>query len=84
MASKKDQWIGWIERPSLLGGDLLQHGVRDRRYQVRRDVNAVQIAQKSGDLGGAHAARVYRAILSSHSTPCHCPRLGAVGTTAGP
>lgn len=48
------------QRAGLLGGNLFKHGVGDGRYQVRRDVDAVQLAQMPGDLPGAHAVRIHR------------------------
>jgi len=57
---EEHQRMGRIERAGLPCGDLLEYGVGDGRYQVRRNVDAVHIAQMPGDLPGAHAVRVHR------------------------
>jgi tetratricopeptide (TPR) repeat protein len=57
---EEDQRIGRLQRARLPGGDFLEHRVGHRADQVRRDVNAVEIAQMADDLAGAHAAGVHR------------------------
>src|SRR4051794_13763981 len=57
---EEDQRIGRLQRPRLPCRDLVQHRVGDRADQVRRDVDAVQLAQVADDLAGAHAPRVHR------------------------
>src|SRR6187200_1247871 len=57
---EEDQRIAGLQRPALPFGDLLQNGVGDRRDQVRRDVNAVELLQVAADLAHAHAARIHR------------------------
>jgi hypothetical protein len=44
----------------LPGGDFVQDGVCYRADQVRRDVDAIEIAKMSDDLSHAHAASVHR------------------------
>jgi hypothetical protein len=56
---KENQRIDRLQRPGLPGGDLL-HRIRHRADQVRRHVDAVELAQMPDDLARAHAARVHR------------------------
>jgi hypothetical protein len=57
---KENQRIDRLQRPGLPGGDLLQHRIRHRADQVRRHVDAIELAQVPDDLARAHAARVHR------------------------
>jgi hypothetical protein len=52
------------KRTTLPLGDRLQHGIGDRRDQVRRDVESVQLLEVSADLAHRHAAREYRYDLA--------------------
>jgi hypothetical protein len=56
---EEDDRIDRLERPRLPGGDLLEHGVRHRTDQVRRDVDAVEIVQMPDDLAGAHPSGIH-------------------------
>jgi hypothetical protein len=49
-----------LQRPGLPGGDLVQHGIRDRADQVGRNLDAVQLQHMPGDLAGAEAAGIER------------------------
>jgi hypothetical protein len=57
---EEDQRVERLERPVLPFGHLVEDGVRDGADQVRRDLDAVQLAQVPLDLARAHAARVHR------------------------
>src|SRR5262249_44518761 len=57
---KENQRIDLFQRARLPGGDLLQHRIGDRADQIRRDLNAIEIAQMADDLARAHATRVHR------------------------
>jgi site-specific DNA recombinase len=57
---EEDQRVDWLKRPSLPGGDLVQHGIGDGADQVRRDLDAVELQQVTGDLAGTHASGVHR------------------------
>src|SRR3546814_8806948 len=57
---EENQRIGWVQRPLLPGCDFLQHRVGDRADQIGRSVNPIQLAQMTGNLSRAHAARVHR------------------------
>ena len=48
-----------FEGAALPGGDFVEDGVRHRADQVRRDVDAIEIAKMSDDLSHAHAAGVH-------------------------
>jgi site-specific DNA recombinase len=56
---EKHQRIDCIERPVLPARHLIQHRVRHRADQIRRDVKAVELAQMALDLAHAHAAGVH-------------------------
>ena len=58
---KENKRIDRLQRPSLPGGDLLQHRIRHRADQVRRYVDAVEFAQMPDNLARAHG----RARISS-------------------
>ena len=57
---EKDKRVNRIERPLLPGGDLVQHGIRDRADQIGRHLDPVKLLQVPRDLPGAHAARIHR------------------------
>ena len=57
---EEDQRVQRVQRPSLPAADLLEHGIGHRRNQLRRDLNAVELAQMALDLPDAHAAGVHR------------------------
>src|SRR3954451_13465293 len=57
---KEDQRVDRIEWAGLLSGDLVQNGICDGADQVRRDLDAIQLAQMPDDLPGAHAPGVHR------------------------
>ncbi len=49
-----------LQRPRLPSGDLVQHGVRDRADQVRRDLDALEFLEVASDhprVGGGEKAR---------------------------
>jgi hypothetical protein len=68
---EEDERTDRVERALLPDRHLVEHGVRHRADQVRRHVDAVQIVQVSGDLPGAHAARVHRhdPVIEAGETP---------------
>jgi hypothetical protein len=41
---KENQWVNRLQRPRLPGRDLLQHGIGDGADQIRRDLDAIEIA----------------------------------------
>lgn len=57
---EKHNGINRIQWPALPGGNIFQNGIRDRRDQLGRNVDAVEIAQMTGDLACAHAAGIHR------------------------
>src|SRR4051812_20224335 len=57
---EEDQRVDRLQRPGLPGRDLLEHRVRHRADQVRRDLDAVELAQVADDLPRAHAPGVHR------------------------
>ena len=57
---EKDQRVDGFEGAALPGGDFVQDGVRHRADQIRRDVDAIEIAKMSDDFSHAHAAGVHR------------------------
>ena len=57
---EKDKRVNRIERPLLPGGDLVEHGIRDRADQIGRHLDPVKLLQVPRDLPGAHAARIHR------------------------
>jgi hypothetical protein len=68
---EEHQRVDRLERPGLPGRDLLQHRIGDGADQVRRDLDAVQIAQMPRDLARAHAPRVHRddLLIEAGETP---------------
>jgi hypothetical protein len=42
---EEDERIGGIEQALLPGGNFLDHGIGDGRYQIRRDVDAIKLPQ---------------------------------------
>ena len=57
---EENQRIARLERPVLPFGDGLEHGVGDRRNQVRRHLQPVKLQEMALDLANRHAARVHR------------------------
>lgn len=57
---KEHQRIAGVERATLPFGDRLQHGVGNRRDQIRRHVDAVKLFEMPPNLAHRHAARVHR------------------------
>ena len=57
---EEHQRIAEIERPVLPFRHLVQHRVGDRRDQVGRDVDAVELLEMAADLANRHAARIHR------------------------
>src|SRR3546814_2174168 len=53
-------WSSDVCSSDLPGCDFLQHRVGDRADQIGRSVNPIQLAQMTGNLSRAHAARVHR------------------------
>ena len=47
---EKDKRVNRIERPLLPGGDLVEHGVRDRADQIGRHLDPVKLLQVPRDL----------------------------------
>jgi hypothetical protein len=72
---KENQRIDLFQRAGLPGGDLLQHRIGDGADQIRRDLDAVEIAQMADDLARAHAAR-----QRTRKTRRHRVRRGITGT----
>ncbi len=56
---EEDDRINGFERTPLPRGDLVENGVGDGADQIGRNLHAVKIAQMSGDLPHAHAARIH-------------------------
>src|SRR5690606_39922679 len=50
--------VGGFQGPGLPGSDLVDHLVGDRRDQIRRDLDAVELAHVPLNIPGAHAAGV--------------------------
>lgn len=57
---EEHQGIDRLERAGLPGGDFLQHGIRDGTDQIRRNLDAIELAQMSDNLPGAHTTGVHR------------------------
>ena len=57
---EEDQGIDRLKRPRLPGRDLVQNRVGHRADQIRRNVDAVDLAAMPGDLAGAHASGIHR------------------------
>ena len=57
---EEDERIDRLEGARLPQRHLVQHRVRDRADQVGRGVDAIEVAQMTGDLAHAHATRVHR------------------------
>jgi hypothetical protein len=57
---EENQRIDRFQGAGLPGSDLLQDRVGDGTDQIRRNLDAVEIAQMADDLAGAHAAGVHR------------------------
>ena len=55
---EKHQRIAGVQRPTLPLRHRLQHRVGDRRNQVRRDVDAVELLKMPANLAHRHATRV--------------------------
>src|SRR6202041_696153 len=53
---EKDQRVDGFEGTALPGGDFVQDGVRHRADQIRRDVDAIEIAKMSDDFPEAIVA----------------------------
>jgi len=68
---EEHQRVAGIERAALPLRDRLQHCVGDRRDQVGRHVDAVQLLQMSADLAYRHAACVHRhdLVVGPKATP---------------
>ncbi len=68
---EENQRINRFQRPGLPSGDLFQHRVRDHADQVRRDIDALEIAQMTDDFAVAHAAGVHRddLVIEARKTP---------------
>jgi hypothetical protein len=56
---EEHQGVDRLQRAGLPRGDLVQHGIRDRTDQVRRDLQAIEVKQMARDLPRAHATRVH-------------------------
>jgi hypothetical protein len=56
---KEDQRVDRLERAGLPGGDFVQDGICHGADQVRRDLDAIKLAQMPDDLAGAHAPRIH-------------------------
>ena len=56
---EENQWVDRLQGVEPAGGDPI-HRIGDRAGQVRRDLDAVQIAQMPDNLARAHAAGVHR------------------------
>src|SRR5205085_8940533 len=57
---EEDQRVEGFKRPVLPLRHFVEHGIGHRADQVRRDLEAVELAQVPLDLAGAHAAGVHR------------------------
>ena len=57
---EENQRINCFQRAGLPGGNLLQHRVGDRADQIRRNLDAVEIAQMTDDLARSCRGRTSR------------------------